>query len=217
MTLSPTARVLSLFVLSLAVLLLVMSARALFEARAQAAQANAALAAGDVDLAIVRLRSSARWYGPGNFYATRSLSRLEKVAERAERAGEHARALMAYRSLHAAIQATRSFYTPHQDQLVRADQRIAALMAREPAAPIEGARSEAQRKADYLALLSPDDPSVSGVLLALVGFATWVGSAAIFLSWGVDAEGRILRSVARRSVLCLLLGWIAFAVGLRIA
>jgi hypothetical protein len=217
MMLGPIARALSIFAMTLAVILLVMSGRAVFEARARAAEANLALAAGDVDLAIVQLRRSARWYAPLNVYASRSLTNLEQLALRAESAGEHARALMAWRSLHAAIQATRSFYTPHAEQLARADDHIATLMAREPPAKIEGGRSEAQRKGDYLALLVPHDPSLFGVLLALVGFATWVGSAAVFLSRGVDSEGRILRAVARRSVFCLLLGWIAFAVGLRIA
>jgi len=202
---------------SLCVLLLVMSLRAVLEARAEAEKASAALAVGDVELAIVRLRASARWDAPFNVYAERSLRRLERLAEQAEQGGEHERALSAYRSVHAAIQATRSFYTPHTDVLARADQRIAALMASEPAASIERSRSESERRADYLALLQAHDPEPLGVLLAFAGFVTWVGSAVVFVSWGVDQEGRILRGVARRSVLFLLLGWIAFAVGLRIA
>jgi hypothetical protein len=44
-----------------------------------------------------------------------------------------------------------------------------------------------------------------------------VGAAIGFLSWGVDHEGRIQRFAAKRSMLFLLAGWIAFAVGLRIA
>jgi tetratricopeptide (TPR) repeat protein len=202
---------------SLCVLLLVMSLRAVLEARAEAEKASAALEVGDVELAIVRLRASARWDAPFNVYAERSLLRLERLAEQAEQAGEYERALSAYRSVHAAIQATRSFYTSHTDVLARADQRIAALMAREPAANIEGSRSVSERRADYLALLQAHDPEPLGVLLAFAGFVTWVGSAVVFVSWGVDQEGRILRGVARRSVLFLLLGWIAFAVGLRIA
>lgn len=217
MTLGPVARALAIAGASLCVLMLVMSARAVLEARAEGDKASQAIAAGDLELAIVRLRSSARWDAPFNVYAARSLTRLERLAEQAEQRGEYARALSAYRSVHAAIQATRSLYTPHQDQLTRADLRIAALMAREPAAKIEQGRSEQERAADYLALLASDDPQPLGVLLAFAGFVTWVGSAIVFLSWGVDQEGRILRRVAKRSVICLLAGWIAFAVGLRIA
>jgi len=217
MKLGSAGRYVAMTALSLLVLLLVMSARAVLAARAEAAEASVALHAGDVDEAIVRLRSSARWYTPFNAYAYGSLVRLEGVAQNAEAHGEPTRALMAYRSMHAAIQATRSFFTPHTDMLARADEHIAALMAKEPAAPIEQNRTEAQRKADYLALLVAKDPNPFGVLLAFAGFATWVGAAMAFLSWGVDAEGRILRIVARRSVLLLLAGWIAFAVGLRIA
>jgi len=217
MMLGKVPRALVVAGVSLCVLMLVMSLRAVLEARAEADKASAAIAAGDLDLAIVRLRASARWDTPFNVYAARSLLRLERLAETAEQAGEHERALSAYRSVHAAIQATRSFYTPHTEVLARADQRIAALMAREPPAKIEQNRSENQRRGDYLALLSAHDPEPLGVLLAFAGFITWVGSAVVFLSWGVDQEGRILRQVAKRSVLFLLLGWIAFAVGLRIA
>lgn len=217
MKLRPPARTAAIIVLSFVVLLLVMSARALLESRAESARARVALAAGDLDLAIVRLRSSARWYTPYNGYAQSSLERLELLAQQAEARGEHTRALSAYRSVHAAIQATRSFYTPHKDLLARADRQIAALMASEPPARIEHQRSEAERRADYLALLTPHDPDPVGVLLAFVGFVTWVGAAIGFLSWGVDHEGRIQRFAAKRSMLLLLAGWIAFAVGLRIA
>ncbi len=217
MMLGPVARSLCAAGAGLAVLLAVMSARAVFEARAALAEASVALAAGDVDLAVVRLRSAARWYAPFNVYATRALVRLEQVGQRADALGEHDRALAAYRSIHAGIQATRGLYTPNRAALARADERIAALMAEEPPPKIDAQRSPEQRKADYLALLQAKDPSPFGVLLALAGFLTWVGSAAVFVSWGVDAKGRVLRGTARRTAVFLLLGWIAFAVGLRIA
>ncbi|HEY6880526.1 MAG TPA: hypothetical protein VI299_21025 [Polyangiales bacterium] len=217
MMLGPIQRALAVALASLAVLSLVMTARALLESRAEGARATHALSAGQLDDAIVHLRDSARWDAPFNPYAADSRARLEQLAQASESRGDPARALSAYRSLHAAIQATRSFYMPHADQLARADEKIASLMAREPPAPIDAQRSEAERKADYLALLQAHDPNPLGVLLAFLGLVTWVGSAVTFVSWGVDREGRILRAVAKRSVLCLLLGWIAFAVGLRIA
>jgi hypothetical protein len=217
MTLGPIARAAAIALAALAVLMCVMSARALFEARAESARATAALAQGDVELAIVRLRSGARWVAPFNVYADEALDRLALLAAAEESAGRTARALMGYRAIHASIHASRSFYTPHEELLVRADERIAALMAEEPPAKIEQGRSLEQRKADYLALLQPSGPHPLGVLLAFAGFVGWVGSAIVFLLWGVDQEGRVLRPLGRRSVLCLLVGWIAFAVGLRIA
>lgn len=217
MKLGPIARPLAICLLSLVVLVLVMSGRAVLASRAAWQGAAQSLSDGDVDTAIVQLRSAARWYAPLNVYATRSLLRLEQVATAAEAQGEHERALRAYRAIHAAILATRSFYTPHGEILARADERIATLMAREPAPPIEQGRTPEQRKADYLALLAVHDPKAGGVLLAFAGFATWVGSAMAFLLLGVDGEGRIMRRIAKRSVLCLLAGWIAFAIGLRIA
>jgi hypothetical protein len=217
MMLGPVARAVAIALASLAVLLCVMSARAVLEARAESARADTALTNGDVELAIVRLRSAARWSAPFNAYASSALTRLERLARADEAAGEKGRALSAYRAIHAAIHATRSFYTPQRALLARADERIAALMAEAPAPAIERGRSFDERKADYLALLAGSGPSAFGVLLAFLGFATWVGSAIVFLLWGVDAEGRVLRPLGRRSVFCLLLGWIAFAVGLRIA
>jgi len=217
MMLGPIARSVAMAFVALAVLFAVMSVRALFEARAESAEASVALQAGDVELAIVHLRSAARWVAPFNGYASDALMRLEALAKADEAAGLHVRALQGYRAIHAAIHAGRSFYVPHDALLQRADVRIAALMAAEPPAKIEQGRSSEQRRADYLALLAPSGPRPFGVLLAFAGFAAWVGSAALFLLWGVDAEGRVLKHVGRRSVLFLLLGWIAFAVGLRIA
>jgi hypothetical protein len=202
---------------ALSVLFVVASARAFLEARAEAGRASVALAAGDVDTAIVRLRTSARWYAPLNFYASGSLVRLQRLAEVAESRGEHDRALSAYRAIHASIHATRSFFTPQADLLAQADDHIAALMTGAPPAAFEAGRSVAERKADYLALLTPTEPRLVGVLLALAGLVTWVGSAVAFLTWGVDGEGRALRQLGRRSILLLLAGWILFAVGLRVA
>jgi hypothetical protein len=39
----------------------------------------------------------------------------------------------------------------------------------------------------------------------------------VFLRRGVDAQGRLVRRVARQGAVFALLGWIAFALGLRIA
>lgn len=217
MRFGPIARPLLLTFAGILVLFLTMTARSVLEARAEEARARVALAAGDVDGAIIRLRASARWYAPFNVYASDALAELERLAGAAEKKGERDRALFAWRSIHASIHATRSFYMPHTERLARADERIAALMAAEPAVPVEGSRSPAERKADYLALLAPPEPRLFGVLLAMAGFVTWVGSATAFLTWGVDSEGRVLRRFGRRSVACLLLGWIMFAVGLRIA
>ncbi len=217
MMLGPVKRALAIALASLGVLLSVMTLRAFLEARAEMAEAALVLGRGDVEQAIVHLRGSARWDAPFNGYAGAARAQLIQLAELCEARGDAAHALSAWRSLHAAIMATRSFYTPHPEQLARADERIAALMAKQPPPAIDAQRTEPERKAEYLALLQPRDPNPLGVLLACLGFATWVGAAVVFLQWGVDREGRILRSIARPSALCLLAGWIVFAVGLRIA
>jgi len=217
MTLGPFGRALTQLFVVVVVLIALMATRTVLESRAAWAAAEVALAAGDVDRAIDRLRDTARWDAPLNPYAVSALARLDELGQRAEQTGDRARALAAYRAIHGAIMATRSFYTPHAAELARADERIATLMAAEPQAALDRGRTPEERKAAYLALLVPRDPRPLGVLLAFIGLFTWVGSAVAFVTWGVDAEGRFLRRFARRSVICLLVGWIAFAVGLRIA
>jgi hypothetical protein len=217
MKLGPIARALAASGLCLCVLSLVMTARALFEARAEQAEAELALSAGDVDAAIAGLRRSARWNAPGNFYAQDSLAMLERLANGAETRGDHVRALSANRAIHAAIHASRGFYPSERELLARTDDRIATLMAREPPPEIDAARSVAERRAQYLTLLKGQRPRSGGVLVAFAGFLTWVVAAAVFLLRGVDERGRVVRRVARRSGVMLLLGWIAFALGLRLA
>jgi hypothetical protein len=90
-------------------------------------------------------------------------------------------------------------------------------MAREPPPGLEAGQSREQRERRYRELLAARGPSTLGVLLACGGFFTWVGAFAVLVLRGLDGEGRIVRQIARPSFLCLVFGWVAFAVGLRIA
>jgi hypothetical protein len=90
-------------------------------------------------------------------------------------------------------------------------------MAKEAPPEIDAGKSEAERRALYLSLLQGSAPNSFWVVFALLGCVTWVVSASVFLLRGVDHRGRVVRRIARRSGLMLLLGWIAFALGLRLA
>jgi len=210
-------RTLAFVALGLLALLLLMNLRAVLEARAQLARAEPALAAGDLPRAVSHLRLAARWDAPGNVYAQRALASLESLARDAEQRGDLALALRAYRALHAALHASRGIQIREPELLARADARIAALMAREPAPPRDAGLSAQQRAQRYLALLQLKAPRTLGVLLACGGFFVWVLAFAALILRGLDDEGRIVKAVARPSFLCLVFGWVAFAVGLHLA
>ena len=210
-------RTLAFVALALLALLALMSARALLEARAQLARAEPALMAGDLPSAVTQLRLAARWDAPGNFYAQRALTSLEQLALAADQRGDAALALRAYRALHAALHASRGLSVREPELLERADARIAELMAREPAPARDAGLSAAERAARYRELLRLKAPRTLGVLLACGGFFVWVLAFAALVLRGLDDEGRVVKAVARPSFLCLVFGWVAFAVGLHLA
>ena len=95
----------------------------------------------------------------------------------------------------------------------RHEARIRELVRVQAESP-PGAGLDAAR---YASAMRPDRPRAFGVLVAWFGFTAWVGGASVFLRQGVDAQGRLVRKVVRTCALFALLGWIAFALGLRIA
>jgi hypothetical protein len=203
--------------LALLALLTLMSLRALLEAHAQLQRAQGALAAADLPRAVAHLRLAARWDAPGNLYAQRALAHLEQVASAAEQRGDGELALTSYRAVHAALHASRGIHIREPALLARADARIAALMARQEGAHKDVGVSLAERERRYLGLLQLKAPRALGVVLACGGFFCWALAFAALVLRGLDDEGRIVKAVARPSFLCLVFGWVAFAVGLHIA
>jgi hypothetical protein len=202
--------------LGLSVLVAVMLVRALLEARAHRGRADVALRQGDLEGAVTSLRLSARWNAPFNVYAEESFAELERLGGAAEARGEQAQALVAYRAIHASAMASRGVVVLEDERLDRVDRRIASLsqaVALAGGQPVQGL----DRGKDYLAALRPERPRAIGVVVAWAGFLAWVGGASVFLRRGVDAQGRLVRQVARRGAVFALLGWLAFAVGLRLA
>lgn len=164
--------------------------------------------------AVVRYRRAARWYAPGNGYVARSLARLQAIGQLAEQGGDLPTALEAYRAVRRALLGARSFYTPHEDHLARANARIAVLMARQEAAQA-GADDLAQKEAWHRAQLARDRaPAVGWVLLALLGFLGWVGAAVGFLYRAITPEDRLLGRRALTWGGAVLAGLVAWLVGL---
>lgn len=201
--------------------------RAVWEGRRALAEGDAAAARDDVPAAIDGWRRAARWYVPMAPHVDDAYARLRRVAEHADRPQT---ALAAWRAIRSSALATRWLVTPHDDLRALADRRIATLMARERlgldaeiandpdlirgAAPDAGATLE-EREAFYLGqLATPPGPSTAWVVIALTGFALWIGGCVHFARRGLDADDRLVRRVAGASGALFLVGVVVWVVGL---
>lgn len=217
MMLGPVPRAIVIALLSVLVLSCVLSVRAVLESRAARGRAEAALDRQDLDTAISELRGAGRWYALVNPYATGALDALERIAGEAKARGDVVHALSAHRAVHAAIHAGRSFFTPQGERLERTDRAIAQLMAAEVPPELDVRMTPGQRFHAYEDALRVTRPRELWVASALLGFVTWVSGALMFMARGLDAEGRLVRYIGKRSGLSVVVGWIAFALGLRLS
>jgi hypothetical protein len=180
--------------------------------------AEEARSGGDLEAAIDHYRRAAVWYFPGNVRATHALEALIEIGEDARQRGDATLALAAFRSVHAATMSARHVVVPHDDLRLEADEAIAALMAEGQVPPVDANRTVEDRRALYLSMLRDDrDVSTGWALVALLGFASWVASAATFLSRGFDDHGELLAPEARRWGTGFILGMGLFLLGLALA
>jgi hypothetical protein len=196
----------------------VVAVRVVLSSRAELLAGDARVAAGDPDAAIPHYRRAASWYAPLSPYPARALDALATIARGAEASGDRARALSAWRGVHAAIFSARGAYLPHDDALAVADRRIAALMASGDPPPIDAELSAAGRERAYLSLLerSPG-PSRGASALALFGFCLWVYAAFAFGRRAIDADDRLVRPSALRFSALWAVGFSLFCLGLALA
>ncbi|MCS6799811.1 MAG: hypothetical protein NZ898_15060 [Myxococcota bacterium] len=196
-----------------------LAVRAWVAGRQELADGRQAERRGDLDAAVAHYRRAVRWYLPAAPHVVEGIEALARLARQAERANDTERALLAWRSLRGAILSTRSLYTPHEAWVDLADERIAALMASQPPPPIDAGRSADERHTEYLAQLraARERPTPGWALLAVGGFALFVGAVATLLVRGLDAEDRFVRPVAARCALAALAGLFAFLLGLWLA
>jgi hypothetical protein len=183
------------------VILAVLVVRVLVASHGELQRAHALVADGDdVDAALVHYRRAARWYVPGSPYVREALESLARIGVESEREGDRERALFAWRSVRAAVLATRSFHVPHHEHLALADEHIAELMASEDPPPIDAGKPRSQLRAEHLALLrqAGQRPPVGWTLVLLLGFFLWVGSAFAFATRAIDEEDRWVRREAWR-------------------
>jgi hypothetical protein len=200
------------------VLLAVIATRVVTSARDELLIADGVRARGDLDGAIIHYRRAARWYAPGSPFHVEALDHLAALGRQAAAAGDVERALSAERAIRAAILGARSFYTPERARLDGANQRIAALMASQPAPAVDSGKSRARLTAEHLALLrAPHGPSVPWTVVLLLGFGTWVAAAFLFVARAIDTEDRVIGAQARVWGTLIVLGFGVFVVGMALA
>jgi hypothetical protein len=196
----------------------VVSVRVVLSAREELAEAETLLAQHDHAAAIVHFRRAARWYAPLSPYNLRALGRLGELARSAEHNGDREGALAAYRAVRGSILATRSLYVPQRSRLDAANQRIASLMADEPAPGVDAGKSHEQLRREHLALLTPiPGPDVFWSCVLLLGFGCWVGAAFALSFRAIDDEDRWVPRELLRCGSFVVLGFGLFVLGLVLA
>jgi hypothetical protein len=201
-----------------AFVLFVVALRVVSSARQELLQAEASLAQGELDAAVVHYRRAARWYAPGSPYHVRALERLMQLAHEAEAKGDVARALHAYRALRGAIMATRSLYVPERARLSAANQHIAVLMAELPPPGMDAGKPKAQLQREHQLLLERiPGPNVFWTCVLLCGFLCWVSAAFAFSLRAIDEHDRWVGAEARKWGALIVLGFGLFVLGMSLA
>jgi hypothetical protein len=192
-----------------------LSIRVVVEGRASLAAGDDAMARGKQAEAIRAFEASARWYLPLAPHVDDAYARLSAIA----RSEDRRIALAAWRAIRSAARATRTLWTPHADDLAKADAAIAKLAAADPeGAPLgdPGVPEDlAAREAWQQARLSRDArPSVGAAALAGFGILLWVGGAVVLARRGVDTGGSLVRRPALGAGVAIVVGLVCWAAGL---
>ena len=200
---------------AVAVCLLAMVGRAIFEARAEIEVARAHDRAGATSRAIEHYRRALRWWFPLSPYTAEATSGLERIARDLERAGDIDGALLAWRSLSGGLSAARSLYVGANPVREHANDEIARLLGRHGATPIDASLTPDRLSADHRQLLARKvmpDPFWGTMLLA--GFLVWVASLIWMTRRGFDSEGNLRWREARLPASGALVGIVSWVLGL---
>lgn len=174
-----------------ALVLAVAAGRVAVESRAALDEGNAQLRRGAVEPGVRALRRAAHLYLPGDPATAAAYDALERFARDQETLGRHDHALLAWRAVRSSALATRWVIVPHHDRLMRANRRIARLMALLPPPPEERDTTVERREELHYALLLEDRaPEPAWVVVLGLGLALWVGAAFYAARHGWDDEDR---------------------------
>lgn len=192
-------------VAAVAALVALASVRVVIDSHHELVEAMQLDEAGEYQAAVTGYRRALRWYAPGNPYSRAAGEALLRLAREAESRGDTELALSAYRELRAGIMATRGVTTPYSDLLERGGDRLEVLGSNGGELGRSASRSPSPTPKPWLALL------------ALTGYALWVGSVLGFTQRAFDREDRLIRSRALRWLAGFVIGFALFVAGLLFA
>ncbi|HEY5948084.1 MAG TPA: hypothetical protein VIV40_21460 [Kofleriaceae bacterium] len=188
--------------------------RVVVEGRSALATGDDWLTRGKPEQAIQSFEASARWYLPLAPHVDDAYQRLRQLAS----SDDPAVSLAAWRAIRSAARATRTLWTPHQDDLTAADAAIAELAARDRrGAPVDAVigDSVASRQAWHQARLSRDSrPGHGPATLAALGILLWLAGSVVLARRGIAAGGSLIRRPALAGAILIVVGLVCWAAGL---
>ena len=164
----------------LAVLFLMVWARALIGSRSAWEQGEKLFQEGKTIRAVTFFDRSMHWYTPWNPYVERSAERLWEIGARAEKQDDVMLALIAYRTIRRGFYGTEGFYAPGKTWIERSNARIDAILGKEG--------GEGRSKGGGGIRPAPDRFWSLMVELGLLG---WLGTMVLFIVlWFRNGQGR---------------------------
>ena len=185
--------------------------RLLFQARGAVQAARVAAANGDVAEATRSHLDALRAYVPGSPFERQALKGLGQIAADAARTGDRAVERRALEAVRAGLLGTRSLYVPYRSVLADANRRLYALDASEAFPPVDPKRMVIERP-------PAPGPAIVATLVALGGFAAWIGGIILFIRRGVEraaisASGSVFSRWLPSAL--FVVGFTLFLLGLR--
>ena len=189
LTLSNSTQILGLLLIVGLVLFIKASYYAGYEAR----RGDRAYQQANLNEAITHYERAIKWYTPFSRSVSHAIERLWEIGNMAENRNELALALEAYRSLRGSIYAIESFYSPYQQWIPKAEEKIAVIMAAIAStgpSQLEPQTVE-QNRERFAALLRRKEaaPKQDGVILTEIGFLGWVITTIGFIWYAVGDNG----------------------------
>jgi len=165
------------------------TARAVYSGEKEVALSTAALRAGDPHGAAEHARRAAGWYVPGAPHVRVAYERLLALGTTAEGLGDRETALYALRGVRTAAIETRWIFTPHEEDLERADRAIARIEAEAPRAPAHRNDPPSAVERDQLDALARDEAPQTAWVVALVAGALAFAAGAALTARAIGPTG----------------------------
>ena len=170
-------------ILLAAIMLAMIAGRVLYGSWDAWREGTAARQAGNLPQAITHFERAIHYYAPGSPWVASSVEALRAIGEAAEREGNRELALSAFRTLRSSLYAVRSTYTPFAGMIPRCNEKIAELVAHDPAyrARFPELSPEGLKARVTSNLTRNEAPDVFWSLVVELGFFGWVGGTIGFI------------------------------------